>query len=153
VQLPAQPPVLTGPFGQGSADAAPYLVVLRRQHQVHRLRSERPRGEDGAVQDQVRTGQGKRGVLEAGRLALAHVDDHGLATGRAGGGLELGREREARASASADVHRGEARQQLRQVEPWQGARGCAVRLERRAVLDALEQARAWVDVDLVAALA
>ena len=123
---PADAVVVTfggGPV-HGGADPGP---VLRADH-VDLPGAQRPGGDHGTVEHQVRRDVEQRAVLGAGRLALGSVDhDVGAATAdlgpRATGphhGLQLARQREARAAAATDL---DLTEQLEQgLDPGLGQR-------------------------------
>ena len=115
---------------------------LAGEDDVHLPGAERPRGGDHPVQDEVRAGQGERGVLAAGRLALAHVDHQHRARALL------------RAPRRAWWRTGSPHRRGPSADPAQGlvqllgrdlgrlAVLLAVRGQRRAALDAGEQGRA-----------
>ncbi len=73
-----------GAFPQRGAHRCGGRGPLAGEDHVHLPGPQRPRGGDHPVQDEVRTGQGQRGVLAAGRLTLAHVDHEHRARSAAG---------------------------------------------------------------------
>lgn len=147
VHVDPEPLGTLGALGQRGTHGRRDPGAFAGEHEVQLACSQGVGRGQGPVEHEVRAGQGEGGVLGARRLALAEVD-HDDRRPAGGGGPQLGREREGRATPAAQPHPLGGSEQLLDGDPGQRPVLRPVRGEAGAASYAVEQGRPGADHDL-----